>query len=152
MAILETAIMYRNIPLVERQYYSTEHVLDKNIRNGLLQAIHALSQQAFGESLQSFSLGTYSILLISSDFEIRDSENSASNKESILIYGIVDSQSNEKSVNKSMQEAIFQFLNRYSWNDIHELKLKKFSKFGKRMDKIFGDLILKSEDRFKSLF
>ncbi|MHA1583622.1 MAG: hypothetical protein ACTSWL_00075, partial [Promethearchaeota archaeon] len=61
-------------------------------------------------------------------------------------------QSNEKSVNKSMQEAIFQFLNRYSWNDIHELKLKKFSKFGKRMDKIFGDLILKSEDRFKSLF
>jgi hypothetical protein len=71
---------------------------------------------------------------------------------SLMMYTIVEKSSDEKVVTKAMNNILSVFLNRYSWNDIQSLNIKKFKKFNKRMEKIFGDLILRSEDRFKSLF
>ena len=53
MAILEISITLSNEPLLEKQYYSTDDVLDKDIRNSLLQAIYCLASEAFGEEVQS---------------------------------------------------------------------------------------------------
>jgi hypothetical protein len=156
MAILELSILNDNIILLEKQFYQADNILDKNIRNGLLQAISNLVDEAFGEQVQSFSLGEYSIVLVSSDIGVAVSEDEDDEetipKKKLLMYCIVNRNTDEKIIIKSMNEALFQFTNRYSINDIFQKKVKKFKKFEKRLDKIFGDLILKSEDRFKSLF
>ncbi|MCF2141926.1 MAG: hypothetical protein K9W44_17880 [Candidatus Lokiarchaeota archaeon] len=164
MAILELAISYQGEPLLEKQFYSTSNVLDKNIRNSLLQTISGVVTEAFGEEIQSFSLGKYTITVIthniadsadSADSEANSKSNSDvdhSSLEPLLMYCIVDQNSDDKTVLKTMREALFQFSNRFSIYDITHKKVKKFKKFDKRLDKIFGDLILKSEDRFKSLF
>lgn len=159
MAILELAILYEHQPLLEKQFYSTSNVLDKNIRNSLLQTISGVVTEAFGEEIQSFSLGKFTITVITHSLDQEGGALSNSNKSSgsshlepLMMYCIVDQNSDDKIVLKTMKEAMNQFCNRFSVFDIQEKKIKKFKKFDKRLDKIFGDLILKSEDRFKSLF
>ena len=149
MAILETTISFQGDPLIERAFYSTDDVLDKNIRNALLQAITGLAQEAFNDAIQSFTLGDYSIVLIS--HEISEPIN-PTNKVPLMMYCIVEKNTDEKAIKQCMQDAVTQFLNRYSLNDIFEKKTKKFKDFPDRLSKIFKDLILKSEDRVKSLF
>jgi hypothetical protein len=149
MAILETAISFQGDPLIERTFYSTDDVLDKNIRNALLQAITGLAQEAFNDAIQSFTLGDYSIVLFS--HEVAEPINPI-NKHPLMMYCIVEKNTDEKAIKQCMQDALVQFLNRYSLNDIFEKKTKKFKDFPDRLSKIFKDLILKSEDRFKSLF
>ncbi len=155
MAILEVAILFNMETMLESQFYETEDVLDRRIRNSLLQAISDLASEAFGEEMQSFSLGDYSIVFISHQLGALKAEDDIENtvqEEKITMYCIVNKNTDEKIVIKSMNDALFQFTNRYSMNDLYNRKLKKFRKFEKRLEKIFGDLILKSEDRFKSLF
>ncbi len=155
MAILEISISLQSEPLLEKQYYSTDGVLDKEIRNSLLQAIYNLANEAFGEEVRSFSLGEYSIVLISHEIGLsleEEIDQSISNIKKITMHSIINKNSDENTIIKTMNEALFQFTNRFSVNDIFEKRIKKFKKFEKRIDKIFGDLILKSEDRFKSLF
>lgn len=155
MAILEIAIAYQGEILLEKQFYSTENVLDKNVRRSLLQTISGVVNEAFGEEIQSFSLGKYTITVITQDLTNDDdpaADNSLGLVDKLMMYCIVDQNSDDKTVLKTMREALFQFTNRFSTFDIKQKKMKKFKKFDKRLDKIFGDLILKSEDRFKSLF
>ncbi len=75
-----------------------------------------------------------------------------SHVEALQMYCIIEKGTDERAIKSSMADAINQFLNRYSRNDIFDKKIRKFRKFTDRMENIFKDLILKSEDRFKSLF
>ena len=154
MAILETAIMLGDEYLIEKQFYSTEDVLDKNIRHALLRTIPNLANVAFGESIQGFSIGDYAVVIVMHTIEIpsKDKNSQATEKKQLLMYTIVDKESDEDVIKKVMDKALFQFTNRFSWYDIIERKSKKFKKFTPRLTKIFGDLVLKSEDRFKSIF
>jgi hypothetical protein len=148
MAILETSVILMGDPLYEKQYYNTDAVLEKTIRNSLLQAIDGLAKEAFDDEIQSFSLGEYSIVLIA--HELKEPNTDA--KANLQMYCIIEKDTDEKAIKESMHEAMNQFLNRFSINDIFSKKKKKFKKFPTRLDNIFKDLILKSEDRFKSLF
>ncbi|MHA1673814.1 MAG: hypothetical protein ACTSYI_09295 [Promethearchaeota archaeon] len=155
MAILEIAISFQSVTLLEKQFYSTDNVLDKQIRNALLQTISGVVNEAFGEEIQSFSLGKYTITIITHDLNEhseRSSDHPDHISDTLMMYCIVDQNSDDKTVLKTMKEALGHFTNRFSTFDITQKKIKKFKKFGKRLDVIFGDLILKSEDRFKSLF
>ncbi len=149
MAILETSILFQGTTLLEKQFYSTEDVLDKKIRNSLLQAIAGLAKEAFGDTIQSFSLGSYSIVLYS--HEIQEPMN-PSHVETLQMYCIIEKGTDEKAIKNAMADAINQFLNTYSRNAIFDKKIRKFRDFPDRLENIFKDLILKSEDRFKSLF
>ncbi len=152
MAIIETAIMFNGTNLVEDQYYSSANVLDKRIRNGLLQTIKNLTSEAFGEDVQSFTLGDYSIIMASRDIEDSKHEKIKKDLDSLMIYCIIDKKTDEKAVLRALDEAISLFLNRYSFFDIQEMRIRKFRKFRPRLKEIYGDLTLMSEDRFKSLF
>ena len=154
MAILETAIMLGDEYLIEKQFYSTEDVLDKNIRHALLRTIPNLANVAFGEAIQGFSIGDYAVVIVMHTIEIpsKDKNLESTEKKQLLMYTIVDKESDEDVIKKVMDKALFQFTNRFSWYDIIERKAKKFKKFTPRLTKIFGDLVLKSEDRFKSIF
>ena len=149
MAILEIGILFMQEPLLETQYYTASHKIDKNLRMNLLHSLDAVTSEAFGEELSSFSLGEFTILMTKRKIT---EPNNASHTEALLLYSIIDKETNEKVVKQNMDIAIGQFLDIYSKNDIFAKKTKKFKDFDDRLKKIFKDLILKNEDRFKSLF
>src|SRR6056297_3659244 len=146
MTVLETAITFQGKTLVEREFYDADDVLDHNIRNSLLQAISGLADEAFGDEIQNFTLGEHSIILITREIE---EPINPDNKQNLQMYAIVEKDTDEKTVKKCMEDAMNQFLNRFSVNYIFQKKTRKFRKFPKRLDKIFQDLRLRTEDRFK---
>ena len=148
--------MFKGTNLIEKQFYSTDDFIDRNIRNSLLQAISGLAANAFNDEIRSFSLGDYSIILmtqvLSDPNQINNPSYTPSFVDTLLMFCICEKNTDEKAIQKGMADALFQFQNRYSLNDIYAKKKKKFKKFPERLDNIFKDLILKSEDRFKLLF
>jgi hypothetical protein len=149
MAILELGIVFMQDPLVETQYYTANHRIDKNVRMSLLQSLDSITSQAFGEELSSFSLGEFTILTARK--KIAEPAN-PSHTEDLLMYSITDKETNEKVVKQNMDIALEQFVSMFHLVDIFNKKTKKFKDFDERLKKIFKDLILKNEDRFKSLF
>jgi len=69
----------------------------------------------------------------------------------LVIYCLVEKDVDQKQVNMCMDDAIIQFLNRFSVYDITTKDPSKFKKFNKRLKAIFQELALKTEDRFKSI-
>jgi hypothetical protein len=155
MAIVEVAILYNNEVLIEKQYYSTAEMLDKNIRNSLLKALSQFADVSFKDQLQSFNVSSYSILMITIDLQgplLASAASPDHQSEQVVMYCIVDKNSDEKTIKRAMEDVLAQFLERYSIFDIRNHRNKDFKKFIKRIDSVLGDLVLKSEDRFKSLF
>lgn len=159
MAILETAILYKDKPLSEVQFYSSDEFLSHETRNGLLSAVVNLVTTAFDDEIQNFSIGGHTILvilkdLIGDDDDVEDEDKIIDRKINppLGIYCIIDKESNNKQIKKIMEEAITQFINRFSIYAIKNEKPKKFQKFNSRLEKLFQALALKHEDRFKSIF
>lgn len=116
----------------------------------LFNGIFNFVNQTFHDDLNKFSIGNFPILLISR--KLPSIGEQASNDPPILIFSIIEKDTNEKPVIDAMNSTLDQFFNRYSNFDIKSLKIKKFKKFAKRMEEIFSDLALKLEDRFKALY
>lgn len=155
MAIVEVAILYNNEVLIEKQYYSTTETLDRNVRNSLLKALSQFADVSFKDQLQSFTVSSYSILMITIDLHgplLASAASPDHQPEQVVMYCIVDKNSDEKTIKRAMEDVLTQFLERYSIFDIRNHRNKDFKKFLKRIDTVLGDLVLKSEDRFKSLF
>ena len=74
------------------------------------------------------------------------------NKEPLLNYAIVEKETETQVVKEHLKEITSHFLNRYSFNDIFSKNKKYFHKFESRIDEVLGDLRLKTEDRFRSIF
>ncbi|QEE17941.1 hypothetical protein DSAG12_03779 [Promethearchaeum syntrophicum] len=163
MTILETAILFKGISLSETYFYSSEDVLNQKDRNVLTEAVIALAKSAFDDKIQNFSIGEHKILIKLKDLKIlkaTDEENEQKDhlqliepqkNPPLVIYCIVEKDTNQKQVNMCMDDAIIQFLNRFSVYDITTKDASKFKKFNKRLKIIFQELALKTEDRFKSI-
>ena len=78
--------------------------------------------------------------------------NDKNNKEPLLYYAIIEKETETNVVKTHLQTINAYFLNRYSLNDIFSKKKKFFKKFEDRINKILGDLKMKTEDRFRSIF
>ena len=155
MAIFETGIIVDNRTLLEKKYYDEHNPLDKNLRMGLLQAITSFAQDAFNTEINSFSLEDYTIVIELRMINEPDTEGSDENnfpKHKLILYAIIEKETNLETLMECMKEIVEQFLNRYSINDILYKDSHHFRKFLSRFDKIYKDLILKPEDRFGSLF
>ncbi len=74
------------------------------------------------------------------------------NKQPLLSYAIIEKSTDASVVKEQLNEIISYFLNRYPLNDIFSKKPKYFKQFENRIDELLGDLKLKTEDRFRSLF
>jgi hypothetical protein len=70
----------------------------------------------------------------------------------LISFAITEKKTDSGVVKKHLSEINSYFLNRYSLNDIFSKKEKFFKKFEDRIDEIIGDLKLKTEDRFRSIF
>lgn len=140
MAVLELAILFERENIYEHKFYNStaEVKLDESIRDNLMQAVVGLSEQAFNDEVKKFCIANYSILMITDKIGIPGEEEE---EKPIRMYAIAENGINEKKVMSCMEDAMFQFLNRFSRYDIMQKDMKKFVEFSERFNKIFSEVI-----------
>ncbi len=70
----------------------------------------------------------------------------------LLSFAIIEKETDTQIVKTHLEKMNAYFLNRFSFYDIFSKKNKYFQSFSKRIDEVLGDLRLKTEDRFRSIF
>ncbi len=148
MAILEAGLMFEGITLVSQAYYTTGVKLDEHLRAGMLSAITGFAKEAFEDHIESFSLSKYEIVCRGKPVRVPGYERDAT----VLAFAIIEKDTDIQLVKETIIKVLEAFVNRYSILEITSGNISKFEPFKKRMDDIFVDLRLKSEDRFKSIF
>ena len=149
LTILETAILFKEKSLCEEHFYSSEDALSEEDREFLAKAVNTLVKTTFDDKIHKFSMGEYKILIKLKNLKLNkdgDGENPP-----LAIYCIAEKKADQNLVNNCMEDAIIQFLNQFSINDIVKKDPSKFKKFNKQLKKIFKEIALKPEDRFKSI-
>ncbi|MFX0059776.1 MAG: hypothetical protein ACFE85_19600 [Candidatus Hodarchaeota archaeon] len=151
MAILEVGINLGTRNLIEIKYYkSTDNILDPDLRAGFLSALESFTSEVFGDDINVVSLASFKLVCFC-DLVALPTDDSA-NKQPLLSYAITEKDTETEVVKKHLNTINSHFLNRYSLNDIFSKKGKFFKDFEERIDEILGDLKLKIEDRFRSIF
>ncbi|MFX1481319.1 MAG: hypothetical protein ACFFCI_24830 [Promethearchaeota archaeon] len=151
MAILEVGINIGMKNLVEIKYYlSSDDVLDPNLRAGFLTALESFTNEVFGDDINVISLASFKLVCYCEMIQIPGDE--AENMQPLLSFAIIEKGTEVPVVKEQLKEIITYFLNRYSLNDIFSKKPKYFKEFESRINEILGDLKLKTEDRFRSIF
>ncbi|MFX0024799.1 MAG: hypothetical protein ACFE8M_00170 [Candidatus Hermodarchaeota archaeon] len=150
MAILEVGINLGIHNLIEIKYYSSsDNLLDPNLRAGFLSALESFTHEVFGDDINVVSLASFKLVCYCDLIAL---PNDPSNSQPLLSYAIIEKETDAEIVKKLLGQINSHFLNRYSLNDIFSKKDKYFNKFVDRINEILGDLRLKTEDRFRSIF
>lgn len=151
MAILEVGINLGMRNLVEIKYYSSsDNVLDPNLRAGFLTALESFTTEVFGDDISIISLASFKLVCYCEMIQLPDDD--AQNKQPLLSYAIIEKGTDASIVKEQLSRILSSFLNRYPLNDIFSKKPKYFKQFETRVHETLGDLRLKTEDRFRSLF
>ena len=150
MAVLECGINIGNRNLIEVRYYVSSDVLDPNLRAGFLSALESFTTEVFSDSINVVSLASFKLVCFCEMVALPGDDKD--NTQPLLAYAIVEKETESEVVKRLLNEIIMTFANRYSVLDIFEKKPKYFRKFEIRISNILGDLKMKTEDRFKSLF
>ena len=152
MAILEVGINLGMRNIVEIRYYSSsDNLLDRDLRAGFLSALESFTNEVFGDDIHVVSLASFKLVCFSQMISLPLNDE-PSNKLPLLSYAIIEKETDADIVKHHLSEILSYFLNRYSLNDIFEKKTIYFQEFETRINKILGDLRLKTEDRFRSIF
>lgn len=151
MAILEVGVNLGTKNLIEIKYYSSsDNVLDADLRAGFLSALESFTTEVFGDNINVVSLALFKLVCYSEMIALPGDD--PNNKQPLLSYAIIEKETDTTLVKQYLTEILSYFLNRYSLNDIFEKKYKYFKTFESRINEILGDLKLKTEDRFRSIF
>ena len=151
MAILEVGVNLGTKNLIEIKYYSSsDNVLDADLRAGFLSALESFTTEVFGDNINVVSLASFKLVCYSEMIALPGDD--PNNKQPILSYAIIEKETDAALIKQYLAEILSYFLNRYSLNDIFEKKYKYFKTFESRINEILGDLKLKTEDRFRSIF
>ncbi len=150
MAILEVGINIGMKSLIEIKYYSSsDNVLDPSLRAGFLAALESFTNEVFGDDIGVVSLASFKLVCYCEMIQLPTEE---SNKQPLLSYAIIEKGTDVVIVKQQLNQIMFYFLNRFSLNDIFSKKAKYFKQFETRINELLGDLKLKTEDRFRSIF
>jgi len=151
MAILEVGIVIGTKHLIEIKYYlSSDNILDPDLRAGFLTALESFTSEVFGDDINVISLASFKLVCCCEMIQMPS--NDIENKQPLLSFAIIEKGTEVQVVKEQLHEIITYFLNRYSLNDIFSKKPKYFKEFESRINEILGDLKLKTEDRFRSIF
>lgn len=151
MAILEVGINIGMKSLIEIKYYSSsDNLLDPDLRAGFLTALESFTSEVFGDDINVISLASFKLVCYCEMIQMPS--NDAENTQPLLSFAIVEKGTEVPVVKEQLNEIVTYFLNRYSLNDIFSKKPKYFKDFETRINEILGDLKLKTEDRFRSIF
>lgn len=151
MAILEVGVNLGTKNLIEIKYYSSsDNLLDADLRAGFLSALESFTTEVFGDNINVVSLASFKLVCYSEMIALPGDD--PNNKQPLLSYAIIEKETDTTMVKQYLTEILSYFLNRYSFYDIFEKKYKYFKTFESRINEILGDLKLKTEDRFRSIF
>ncbi len=151
MAILEVGINLGMRNLVEIKYYSSsDNLLDPNLRAGFLTALESFTTEVFGDDISIISLASFKLVCYCEMIQLPNDD--VENKQPLLSYAIIEKGTDASIVKDQLNQILSYFLNRYPLNDIFSKKPKYFKQFESRINETLGDLKLKTEDRFRSLF
>ncbi len=148
IAILEVIISHQSEVLLSRRYYDTSIINDDKYKAGLIHGIESLAENLEDE-IQKFTLGTYTIVLLTHSIPFAQVSEK---KSKIYIYCIVNRNTDIDSLRKVMRDTLNSFTNRFTSFDILNHNKEKLATFNERVDVILGDLIYKTEDRFRNVF
>ena len=151
MTILETAILFKGNSLCEEHFYSSEGILKDDDRNILIKTIGVLKRASSYDKIHKFSMGDHKILIKLKNLEMTDENTKEKIDNPLVIYCVAGKKTEEKHIDKCMDDSITQFLEQFSIKDITTKDPSKFKKFSKQLKKIFHEIALKPEDRFKSI-
>lgn len=151
MAILELGINLGIRNILNKKYYDTDTGvgLDPELRAGFLSALESFTTEVFGDDINVISLASFKLVCYC---ELISLPNDESNKQPLISFAITEKETDSEIIKRLLEEINSHFLNRYSLNDVFSKKEKFFKKFESRIDDIIGDLKLKTEDRFRSIF
>ena len=151
MAILELGINLGIHNILNKRYYDSDTGvgLDPELRAGFLSALESFTTEVFGDDINVISLASFKLVCYC---ELISLPNDESNKQPLISFAITEKETDSEIIKRHLEEINSHFLNRYSLNDIFSKKAKFFKKFEGRVDEIIGDLKLKTEDRFRSIF
>ena len=151
MAILELGINLGIRNILNKRYYDSDTGvgLDPELRAGFLSALESFTTEVFGDDINVISLASFKLVCYC---DLISLPNDKSNKQPLISFAITEKETDSEMVKRHLEEINSHFLNRYSLNDIFSKKEKFFKKFESRIDDIIGDLKLKTEDRFRSIF
>ncbi|HUW90221.1 MAG TPA: hypothetical protein VMV43_06825 [Candidatus Nanopelagicaceae bacterium] len=151
MAILELGINLGIRNILNKKYYDSDTGvgLDPELRAGFLSALESFTSEVFGDDINVISLASFKLVCYC---DLVALPNDETNKQPLISFAITEKKTESEVVKKHLKEINSRFLNRYSLNDIFTKKEKFFKEFEERVDNIIGDLRLKTEDRFRSIF
>ena len=151
MAILELGINLGIRNILNIRYYDSDTGvgLDPELRAGFLSALESFTTEVFGDDINVISLASFKLVCFC---ELISLPNDETNKQPLISFAITEKETDSDIIKKHLEKITSHFLNRYSLNDIFSKKEKFFRKFEDRIDNIIGDLKLKTEDRFRSIF
>ena len=150
MAVLECGINLGNRNLVEIKYYGSDEVLDPNLRAGFLSALESFTTEVFGDDINVVSMASFKLVCFCEMVTIPSQQ--PNNMESLLYYAIIEKETDTELVKQLLKKINEYFQNRYSIHVIFSKKQKYFKKFEDRINEVLGDIKMKTEDRFRSLF
>jgi hypothetical protein len=151
MPIYETGINIGNRSLIEIQYYSSHEQLDPSLRAGFLQALDGFSHEVMGDNIDTISLASFKLVCVSIPMSI-PGKTLEEDTLPLMVYAIIDKTLSVELIKRELNHILKNFSNRYSKKEIFSKKSKFFKKFAPIIDDTLGDLKLKEEDRFKSIF
>ena len=150
MAVLEVGLNIGNRNILEVRYYTSSDVLDPNLRAGFLSALESFTTEVFGDDINVVSLASFKLVCLCEMVALPGQD--AHNTQPLLAYAIIEKETESEVVKSLLEQIVFGFTNRYSVLDIFEKKAKYFKKYETRISDLLGDLKMKTEDRFRSLF
>ena len=151
MTILETAILFKGNSLCEEHFYSSEGILKDDDRNILIKTIGVLKRASSYDKIHKFSMGDHKILIKLKNLEMTDENTKEKTNDPLVIYCVAGKKTEQNHIERCMDDSITQFLEQFSIKDITTKDPSKFKKFSKQLKKIFHEIALKPEDRFKSI-
>ncbi|MHA1617711.1 MAG: hypothetical protein ACTSVZ_00400 [Promethearchaeota archaeon] len=147
MSVLETAILFDGSILVEKQFsFQRAQTMIKK-RADLIKAITSMAETAFEDEIRKFSVGDYDIVFISKEVENFDDPDKPRH---IYMYSISNKKkTDKKTLIAKMNDALFQFTNRFSTLDILAKNTSMFIPFSSRFDNLFKGLIYRSDEEME---
>lgn len=153
LAILECGINLGGRNIFEIKFYTdTKNPLDADLRAGFLTALESFTSEIFNDDINVVSLASFKMVCYTEIIRlpIPKEEN---NPQTLIYYAIIEKETETDIVKKQLKKISNHFLNRFPLNDIFTKKKQYFNKkFSSRVSEVLGDLKLKTEDRFRSIF
>jgi hypothetical protein len=151
MAVLELGINLGTRNIINLKYYDSDTGvgLDPELRAGFLSALESFTSEVFGDDINVISLASFKLVCYC---DLISLPNDVANKQPLISFAIIEKETDPEVVKKHLHQINSHFLNRFSLNDIFSKKEKFFKMFETRINQILGDLKMKTEDRFRSIF